>query len=123
MSFLDSLSTRVHEELKSLALKHPSYESFMQDLQRLGDTMYHNARAQAEVDGQQALTEIKQDAEKDLVPQPVGDDVDGANAQGDGGQPVTTPAEPASPASDAGLPTSNVGIVDPNPPPDDSPPI
>lgn len=90
MTHLDGLSTKVHDELKTLASKHHSFGSFMADLEVLGEKMWHNARSQS----------IVGDAKK--AP---------AEPQGDEGQVITTPAEPASPVSDAGFPTSNVDVA------------
>jgi hypothetical protein len=100
----DSLSSKTHGELEDLASKHHTFETFLQEVQRLADTVWHNARAKGH--DPQSIVGDSQPASE-----PQGDDVDGANAEGDGGQPVTTPAEPASPLSEAGMPTSNVGVV------------
>jgi hypothetical protein len=67
VTFLDDIDKKVHEELKALALKHPTYETFMQDVQRLGEKMWHNARSQAEGDVKSAEGELVQDAEKDQL--------------------------------------------------------
>jgi hypothetical protein len=102
---LDDLSQKTHGELETVAAKHPTFESFMQEVQRLAETVWHNARAKGHDpysivgDGTESV-----DGENDGSPMPAEDE------KGDGGQPVTTPAEPASPSSEAGFPTTNVDI-------------
>lgn len=158
MTYVDELQNSTHEDIATLARKHGSFETFLQDVQRMADRAWHNVRSQGHdpssivgdvnktvddlekdvTDAEQALATARkklQEAQQppaQEVPQPAGDDVNGANAQGDGGSAnepaegaqvtpgptdsgdqVTQPAEPASPVSDAGFPTSNVDVSQP----------
>lgn len=95
---LDNLSTSTHGELEDIAKKHPNFESFMQDVERLADLVWHNVRAKGH--------------DPNSI---VGDGTEGSDGEpeeipGDDNQKVTTPAEPASPSSEAGFPTTNVDV-------------
>jgi hypothetical protein len=105
---LDDLSQKTHSELETVAAKHPTFKSFMQEVERLAETVWHNARAK----GHDPRSIVGDASSDDGVPDPPQSD-DGDNTEGDGGQPVTTPAEPASPSSEAGFPTTNVDVVTP----------
>ena len=117
---LDNLGKTTHDDLQQLALEHPSFESFLQEVQRLAEKLWHNARsqaeAQAEADLEQQAIAARTAAGNDPSAAPplqspaVGEEGnDGAPV--DEGQPITQPAEPASPVSDGGFPTTNVGVV------------
>lgn len=94
----DSLSQKTHSELEDVASKHHTFASFMHEVQLLADTVWHNSRAKGHDPSKIPETSPESPAA-------------GANAEGDGGQPVITPADPASPKSDGGFPTTNVGVV------------
>jgi hypothetical protein len=63
---LDGLSPSTHSDLKAMAQKHARFESFLQDMERLAETMWHNARRQSESDIQQALPVVAADAESEM---------------------------------------------------------
>lgn len=124
MGSMDELGQKTHDDLQALAVKHPDFNSFLHDMQKLADLVWHNAKRQNEEDVAEAQAEDKAmaDAEQDIIAQrtAAGNDPGAAppiqsppvtEDPAPEGQPVTVPAEPASPVSDAGLPTSNVGVV------------
>jgi hypothetical protein len=149
MAYVDEMKNSTHDDIQELATKHGAWESFYQDVQRLAETAWHNARAQghdpSSVDsGEKTVEQLQNDVtyfeqqladaqdrlEQAQQAEPQGDDVDGANASGDGGnepapaatltpgptddgEQVTKPAEPASPVSEGGFPTSNVDVAQP----------
>jgi hypothetical protein len=129
MTYVDDLKTGTHDDIKALATRHGAFESFMQDLERLGEKAWHNARSQGHDpasivgDVEKTVSELEQDvtdAEQALAeaktrletaknePEPA-DPV--STTPADDGAQVSQPAEPASPVSDAGFPTSNVDVA------------
>lgn len=140
MAHVDVLKDATHTDLKVLASKHSSFEDFMHDLEGLAERMWHNARSQGHdpysivgdadktvseleqdvTDAEQALADARtrlenaKDEQDALVPGPTGEPAPAAQMEPgptDEGQPITTPAEPASPSSEGGFPTTNVGVV------------
>lgn len=83
-SALDHLTQEVHDKLAAVAAKHPTFQTFMQDMERLADTVWHNARTQAEGDLAQAADQAVTDAKTDLE---------------EGAAPAAPVAAPATPAS------------------------
>lgn len=115
---LDNLSKQTHSELEDIATKHSSFESFMQDVQRLADLVWHNVRGKGH-----DPHSIVGDAEKDPVPNSIVGDVRSAQSlsaeapsPASDNEQSTSPAEPASPQSEAGYPTSNVDVEQPSQP-------
>jgi hypothetical protein len=45
---MDRVSDKVHAEFESLAAKHPTYETYMQDVERFAEAVWHNARVHKE---------------------------------------------------------------------------
>ena len=89
----DAVGNTAHSQLEDLALKHSSFADFMQDMERLAERAWHNAKSHSE--GQQSLG----DEEPADEPQNSDDSEDRGPNQ---------PVQPASPQSESGFPTSNV---------------
>jgi hypothetical protein len=116
MAYVDEMKSSTHDDIKDLACKHSTWNEFWQDVQRLAEKAWHNARSQNEQDQSVQPTPApgQNKADEELTPGPTGEPAEGAQVEAgptDEGQPVTTPAEPASPVSDGGFPTTNVGVV------------
>lgn len=62
----DNLSNKVHDELAELAKKHPTWQSFAKDMERLADNVWHKVRSAGEQAVEEAAPEAVADAEKDL---------------------------------------------------------
>lgn len=78
MSLLTNLSDDVRKELVNLASKHQNFETFLQDITKLAETSWHNARQQGLVDLENAGEQAVADAGNDLDGTPVDSDPQGA---------------------------------------------
>jgi hypothetical protein len=147
-----TITDKTHAELKALAGLHTSFDAFLQDVQRLAEKMWHNAKSQNEEDQSVQPTpapygvgglvpssaQSKTDAQQSAIDDGTAARNDPASNGGDGdfqpsgdggnepapaatltpgptddGEQVTQPAEPASPVSEAGFPTTNVDVAKP----------
>jgi hypothetical protein len=121
---LDDLTQKTHNELETVASKHSSFEGFLQDVQRLAETVWHNARSKGHDpasivgDVEESLPDLEQavtDAEQVLVDTRAKRDAAVAKASEPESNSGSTPAEPASPVSEGGFPTTNVDIHESQP--------
>jgi hypothetical protein len=119
MAYVNDMKNSTHDDIKALATKHGSWETFWQDVQRLAEQAWHNARAQGHDPSTVEDKDGNDGAPVENEPAPAATMTPGPT---DEGQPYTAPAEPASPVSGGGFPTSNVGVVV-SPDPEDGTPV
>ncbi|HEY2455611.1 MAG TPA: hypothetical protein VGI71_23950 [Scandinavium sp.] len=62
---LDSLSNTARQEIEKIAAKHPSFASFVSEMESFADLVWHNVRRdgtqQAEQLGEEAVQDVKTD--------------------------------------------------------------
>jgi hypothetical protein len=122
MAHVDEVvTTSTHDQLKALAVRHSTFGDYMHDVEMLAEKMWHNSRSQAEVDKRKAAeaAQAEQDAinavtEARRQHSIVGDAkpraTEATSPAAEDNAVQQTPAEPASPQSEGGFPTSNVGV-------------
>jgi hypothetical protein len=67
MPSLDVIKQDTLEDLKKLAISHPTFGSFMHDMEKLAENTWHNARGQGEGLAKTAETEAEQDVENTVT--------------------------------------------------------
>lgn len=86
-----SLSDQVHAELEKVALQHPRFETFLQDVERVAQRVWHKVRTDGThvlaQDGAEAVSELETAAKNDLAAAQPAD------------QPVSSTPEAVTPAS------------------------
>jgi hypothetical protein len=71
---LDNVSPVTHNDLTAIANKHETFDSFMEDMQRLADLVWHNSRVQdARSEEAVAAVSTDQPVPEDAASQPAMD--------------------------------------------------
>jgi hypothetical protein len=66
---LDNVSPVTHNDLTAIANKHETFDSFMEDMHRLADLVWHNSRVQ-DARSEEAVAAVKT---AQPIPEPEGD--------------------------------------------------
>lgn len=107
MSHVDEVITaQTHEDLKALAAKHYTFPEFMHDVEVLAERMWHNSRRQSEQDINVPHAHKQHSIVGDSEPR----STEATSPAAEDNAVQQTPAQPASPQSEGGFPTSNVGV-------------
>jgi hypothetical protein len=69
MGLAANVSQSVHDELAAEAKKHPGFQTFLNDMQKLAENVWHKVRVQASDDAKEAVTEAEGDAVAAVTPE------------------------------------------------------